>query len=105
MPRSSIQVFVTAAALLLCALATPAVAGTNVFVNGRELTQKQIVGITLTYHYAPIPGRYWVRQPQRSLGTGRTRVGWLPAARPQLRSAAGQRLQWQHGGLHQWTAD
>ena len=104
MPRSSIQVFVTAAALLLCALATPAVAGTNVFVNGRELTQKQIVGITLVSLRAD-SRPLLVRQPQRSLGTGRTRVGWLPAARPQLRSAAGQRLQWQHGGLHQWTAD
>jgi hypothetical protein len=32
---------------------------TNVFINGHELTRKQIVAISLTYKYFPPPGRYW----------------------------------------------
>ena len=58
MPRILIPLLMMAV-LSVCSVALPAAGGTNVFINGRELTPKQIVAITITYRYAPIPGRYW----------------------------------------------
>jgi hypothetical protein len=56
MPRMLIPLLIMAV-LSVCSVALPAAGGTNVFINGRELTPKQIVAITITYRYAPIPGR------------------------------------------------
>jgi hypothetical protein len=59
MQRISMQFTLAAVAVLLCSLASQAVAGTNVFVNGNELNPEDVAAIAATYHRMPVAGRYW----------------------------------------------
>lgn len=67
--------------LVLCFVASftlPASAGSNVFVNGHELTRKQLIALTLVYHRAPFPGRYWYDTRSGAWGLeGRETLGFL----------------------------
>jgi hypothetical protein len=52
--------------------------GTRVFINGRELTKKQIVAIAMSYGYLPPPGRYWYDARSGAWGLeGREAAGFV----------------------------
>jgi hypothetical protein len=49
-----------------------------VFINGRELTREQTAEVAATYHYAPVPGRYWYDSRSGAWGLeGREAAGFL----------------------------
>ena len=75
MNRISMQFTLAAVAVLLCSLTPQAVAGTNVFINGNELSPKQVVAIAAAYHRMPAPGRYWYDSISGAWGV----EGWPPA--------------------------
>jgi hypothetical protein len=50
----------------------------GVFINGRELSRDQLIGIATTYHYFPPAGRYWYDGTSGAWGLeGRGTVGFL----------------------------
>jgi hypothetical protein len=75
MQRISMQFTVAAVAVLSCWLAPQAVAGTNVFINGNELSPQEVAAMAATYHRMPVPGHYWYDSISGAWGV----EGWPPA--------------------------
>lgn len=52
--------------------------GTQVFINGHELTQQEVDALTATYHYPPLKGHFWYDTMSGAWGAeGREPAGFL----------------------------
>ena len=78
MQRISMHFTLAAAAVLFCSLTPQALAGTNVIINGNELSSPEVAAIAATYHRMPIAGRYWYDSISGAWGVeGRPPAGFV----------------------------
>jgi len=75
---SQCALFLFALAMAPAMLASNQAAGTRIFINGRELTKKQVVALALAYHHFPPPGHYWYDAMSGAWGLqGREAAGFI----------------------------
>jgi hypothetical protein len=70
--------WITLAVLPMGCAALPVFAGTDVFINGRELSPEQVAMIAAADRWRPVPGRYWYDSRSGAWGVeGREAGGFL----------------------------